>query len=105
MIKDQRSRIKDQGPCFGMNQHPGRDTDVISRLSKSTVQDLSFYLGFTRIGSRIKDLGPCFGMNGHPRRETDVISRLSKSTIEDRSFYIGFTMELLASRILDLVLA
>merc|ERR1711953_1556972 len=56
-------------------------------------------------GSRIKDLGPCFGMNGPPRRDTDVISRLSKSTIEDRSFYIGFTMELLASRTLDLVLA
>ena len=52
-----------------------------------------------------KDLGLCFGMNGHPRRDTDVIFRLSKSTIEDLSFYIGFTMELLASRILDLVLA
>ena len=55
-IKDQGSRIKDQGPCFGMNEHPGRDTDVISRLSKSTIEDLSFYIGFTRIGSRIKDL-------------------------------------------------
>ena len=53
----------------------------------------------------IKDHGPCFGTNGHPRRDTDVISRLSKSTIEDLSFYVGFTMELLASRILDLVLA
>ena len=40
-----------------MNGHPGRDTDVISRLSKSTIQDLSFYIGFTRIRSRIKDLG------------------------------------------------
>ena len=56
-------------------------------------------------GSRIKDHGPCFGMNGHPRMDTDVISRLSKSTTEDLSCYIGFTMELLASRILDLVLA
>ena len=58
-IKDQRSRIKDQGSRikdFGMNEHPGRDTDVISRLSKSTIEDLSFYIGFTRIGSRIKDL-------------------------------------------------
>ena len=73
-----------------MNDHPGRDTDVISRPSKSTIQDLSFYIGFTRIGSRIKDLGPCFGMNGHPRRATDVISRLSKSTTEDLSVFIGF---------------
>ena len=56
-------------------------------------------------GSRIKDLGPCSGMNDHPGRDTDVISRLSKSTIEDLSFYIGFTMELLASGVLDLVLA
>ena len=46
------------GPCFGTNEHPRRDTDVISRLSKSTIQDLSFYIGFTRIGLRIKDLGP-----------------------------------------------
>ena len=73
-----------------MNGHPRRDTDVISRLSKSTFQDLSFYIGFTRIGSRIKDLGPFFGMNGHPRRDMDVILRLSKSTIDFLSFYIGF---------------
>ena len=73
-----------------MNEHPRRDTDVISRLSKSTIQDLSFYIGFTRIGSRIKDLGPCFGMNGHPRRAMDVILRLSKSTTEDLSVFIGF---------------
>ena len=121
LLPYQGSRIKDLGPCFGMNGHPRRDTDVISRLSKSTIQDLSFYIGFTRIGSRIKDRikdqrsrindlrsriqGPCFGMNEHPGRDTDMISRLSKSTIEDLSFYIGFTMELLASRILDLVLA
>ena len=56
-IMDHGSRIKDQGLCFGMNEHPGRDTDVISRLSKSTIEDLSFYIGFTRIGSRIKDQG------------------------------------------------
>ena len=80
----------DVGPCFGTNEHPRRDTDVILRLSKSTIEDLSFYIGFTRIGSRIKDLGPCFGMNGHPRRDTDVILRLSKSTIEDLPFYVGF---------------
>ena len=48
------SRIKDLGPCFGMNEHPGRDTDVISRLSKSTIEDLSFYIGF--VTSRILDL-------------------------------------------------
>ena len=47
-IKDQRSRIKDLGPCFGMNEHPGKDTDLISRLSKSTIEDLSFYIGFIR---------------------------------------------------------
>ena len=66
---------------------------MISRLSKSTIQDLLFYIGFTRIGSRIKDLGPCFGMNGHPRRDMDVILRLSKSTIDFLSFYIGFVKE------------
>ena len=100
-IKDQGSRIKDLGPCSGMNDHPGRDTDVISRPSKSTIKDLSFYIGFTRIGSRIQDLGPCFGMNGHFRRDPDVILRLPESTIQDISFYIGFV----TSRILDLVLA
>ena len=75
-----------------MNDHPGRDTDVISRPSKSTIIDLSFYIGVTMIRSRIKDLGPCFGMKldlgpcfgmkGHPRRDTDVILRLSKSTTD-----------------------
>ena len=33
--KDQGPRIKDHGPCFGMNEHPRRDTDVISRQSKA----------------------------------------------------------------------
>ena len=99
-IKDPGSWIKDPGACFGMNNHPGRNTDVISRLSKSAIKDLSFYIGFTRIGSRVNDLGPCFGMNldlgpcfgmrGHPRRDTDVILRLSKSTTDFLSFYIGF---------------
>ena len=84
-----------------MNDHPGRDTDVIPRPSKSTIKDLSFYIGFTRIGSRIQDLGPCFGMNGHFRRDLDVISRLPESTIQDLSFYIGFV----TSSILELVLA
>ena len=41
-IQDQGPRIKDLGPCFGTNEHPRRDTDVILRLSKSTVEDLSF---------------------------------------------------------------
>ena len=39
---DQGPRIKDDGPCFGTNEHPRRDTDVILRLSKSTIKDLSF---------------------------------------------------------------
>ena len=91
----------DVGPCFGTREHPRRDTDMILRPSKSRIEDLSFYIGFTRIGSKIKDLGPCFGMNGHPRRDMDVISRLSKSTIQDLSFYIGFTR--IRSRIKDLI--
>ena len=45
-IKDQGSRIQDLGPCFGTNEHPRRDTDVILRLSKSTIEDLPCYIGF-----------------------------------------------------------
>ena len=45
---DQGSRIKDLGPCFGMNGHPRRATDVILRLSKSTIDFLSFYIGFVK---------------------------------------------------------
>ena len=30
-----------------MHGHPRRDTGVISRLSKSTIEDLSVYIGFT----------------------------------------------------------
>ena len=44
--KDQGPRTKDHGPCFGTNEHPRRDTDVILRLSKSTIEYLSFYIGF-----------------------------------------------------------
>ena len=73
-----------------MNDHPGRDTDVRSRPSESTIKDLSFYIGFIRIGSLIKHLGPCFGMNGHFRRDPDVISRLPESTIDFLSVFIGF---------------
>ena len=40
--------IKDHGPCFGTNGHPRRDTDVILRLSKSTIEDRSFYIGFVK---------------------------------------------------------
>ena len=87
---DHGSRILDLGPCSGMNNHPGRDTDVRSRPSESTIQDLSFYIGFTRIQSRIKHLGPCFGMNGHFRRDLDVISRLPDTTIDFLSVFIGF---------------
>ena len=42
------SRIKYPGPCFGTNGHPRRDTDVILRLSKSTIEDLSFYIDFVK---------------------------------------------------------
>ena len=36
----------DVGPCFGTNEHPRRDADAILRLSKTTIEDLSFYIGF-----------------------------------------------------------
>ena len=39
-------QIYNRRPCFGMNGHPRRDTDVISRLSKSTIDFLSFFIGF-----------------------------------------------------------
>ena len=89
-VKDQGSRILDLGPCSGMNDHPGRDTDVRSRPSESTIKDLSFYKNFIRIQSRIKHLGPCFGTNGHSRRDPDVISRLPDTTIHFLSVFIGF---------------
>ena len=73
-----------------MNDHHGKDTDVISRPSESTINDLSFYTSITRIQSRIKHLGPCFGMNGHSRRDPDVISRLSDTTNNFLSVFIGF---------------
>ena len=72
-----------------MNDHPGRDPDVRSRPSESTIKDLSFYIGFIRIGSLIKHLGPCFGMNGHFRRDPDVISRLPNTTTHFLSVFIG----------------
>ena len=89
-IMDHGSRILDLGPCFGMNDHPGRDTDVRSRPSESTIKDLSFHIGFIRNRSLIKHLGPCFGMNGHFRRDPDVISRLPDTTIDFLSVFIGF---------------
>ena len=89
-IMDQGSWTLDLGPCSGMNGHPGRDTDVRSRPSESTIIDLSFYIGFTRIQSRIKHLGPCFGTNGNFRRDPDVISRLPDTTIGFLSVFIGF---------------
>ena len=89
-IMDQGSRIKDLGPCSGMNDHPGRDTDVISRPSKSTIKDLSFYIGFTWIQSSNKHVGPCYGMNGHSRRDPDTISRLPDTTSHFLSVFIGF---------------
>ena len=87
---DQGSRILDIGPYSGMNDHPGSDTDVRSRPSESTINDLSFYIGFIRIGSSSKHLGPCFGMNGHFRRDPDVISRLPESTIDFLSVFTSF---------------
>merc|ERR1711953_254701 len=74
-IKDQRSNIKDHGSSIkyqgsrtldlghGMNDHPGRDTNVRSRPSESTIKDLSFYIGFIKIQSSNKHVGPSFGMN------------------------------------------
>ena len=41
----QGSRINNHGPFFGTNEHPRRDTDVILRLPKSTIEDLSFQEG------------------------------------------------------------
>ena len=89
-IKYQVSRIKDLGPCSGMNDHPGRDTDLRSRLSESTIKDLSFCIGFKKIQSSNKHVGPCFGMNGHFRRDPDLISRLLDTTIPFLSVFIGF---------------
>ena len=33
-----RSRIKDQGPCPAMNEHPGRGANVILRQSKAPIE-------------------------------------------------------------------
>ena len=87
-IKDQVSWTLDLGP--GMNGHPGRDTDLRSRPSESTIKDLSFYIGFIKIQSSNKHVGPCFGTNGHFRRDPDVISRLSDTTSHFLSVFIGF---------------
>ena len=90
-IMDHGSRIKDLGPWTSFwHECPGRDTDVRSGPSESTIKDLSFYIGFIRIGSWIKHLGPCFGMNGHFRRDPDMISRLPDTTRHFLSVFIGF---------------
>ena len=89
-IKYQVSRIKYLGPCSGMNDHPGRDTDVRSRPSESTIKDLSFYIGFIKIQSSNKHVGPCFGTNGHSRRDLDTRSRLPDTTTHFLSVFIGF---------------
>ena len=89
-IMDQGSRILDLGPCSGMNDHPGRDTDVRSRPSESTIKDLSFYIGFIKIQSSNKHVGPCFCMNGHFSWDPDLISRLPDTTIHFLSVFIGF---------------
>ena len=73
---DQGSRIKDLGPCFGTNGHPGLDTDVTSRLPKSKKRrPIILYWLYNGV-TCIKDRGPCFGRNAHPGRDTDVISGL-----------------------------
>ena len=41
------------GTCFGTNGHFRRDLDVISRLSDTTTQDLSVFIGF-RCSNRVK---------------------------------------------------
>ena len=80
----------DLGPCSGMNDHPGRDTDVRSRPSESTIKDLSFYIGFIKIQASNKHVGPCFVMNGHFCRDPDLISRLPGTTTQALSVFIGF---------------
>ena len=85
---DHGSRTLDLGP--GMNDHPGRDTNVRSRPSESTIKDLSFYIGFIKIQSSNKHVGPCFCMNGHFRRDPDLISRLPDTTIHFLSVSKGF---------------
>ena len=35
---DQEPRTKDHGPCFGTDEHPRRDTDVILRQSKAPLE-------------------------------------------------------------------
>ena len=92
---DQVSRIKYLGPWTldlgpGMNGHPGRDTDLRSRPSESTIKDLSFYIGFIKIQSSNKHVGPCFVMNGHFCRDPDLISRLPGTTTQALSVFIGF---------------
>ena len=73
-----------------MNDHPGRDTDVRSRPSESTIKYISFYIGFTKIQTSNKHVGPCFGMNGHSRRDPDTISRLPDTTTYFPSVFTGF---------------
>ena len=105
--------VFDSRPSFWLGLWPGGGGPWMMRLVEevgpraSRIKDQGSRIKDKDRGSRtrIKDHGPCFGSNEHTRRDTDVILRLSRSTIEDLSFYIGFTMELLASRILDLVLA
>ena len=84
------SRFKDLGPCSGMNDHPGRDTDLRSRPSESIIKDLSFYIGFIKIQSSNKHVGPCFGTNGHFRQDPDLRSRLPETTTHFPSVFIGF---------------
>ena len=78
--------IKDHGPCFGTNEHLRKDTDVILRLSKSTIEDLSFYIGFIKIQSSNEHVRPCYVMNGHFCRDPHDI----KTARYYNSFPISF---------------
>ena len=40
--EDQGSRIKVNGPCFGTNEHPRKDTDVILRQAKALLELFNF---------------------------------------------------------------
>ena len=73
-----------------MNDHPGRDTDVRSRPSESTIKDLSFYIGFIKIQTSNKHVGPCFGTNGHSRQDPDMISRLTDNNYQRSIILNGF---------------
>ena len=38
MAQGSRTKVKDQGPCLAMEEHPRRATDVILRQSKAPIE-------------------------------------------------------------------